>query len=159
MGNNISTPLLDWYDRHHRVFPWRVTPGERDRGIRPSPYHVWLSEIMLQQTTVQAVRPYFLKFIEKWPTVADLASEADEEIMKAWAGLGYYSRARNLKKCAERIVFEHECLFPEDETTLKTLPGIGGAPGNCGLQSSQGNTVDLLAALPHSHTPTQTTTT
>ena len=104
MGNTISTPLLDWYDRHHREFPWRVTPADQAQGLRPSPYHVWLSEIMLQQTTVQAVRPYFLKFVRRWPTVADLAGEADEEIMKAWAGLGYYSRARNLKKCAECIV-------------------------------------------------------
>ncbi|MEM9104744.1 MAG: A/G-specific adenine glycosylase [Pseudomonadota bacterium] len=125
MGNDISTILLDWYDRHHRDFPWRVTPGERKRGIQPSAYHVWLSEIMLQQTTVQAVRPYFLKFIEKWPTVTDLSAEADEEIMKAWAGLGYYSRARNLKKCAERIVLEHESTFPEEEGSLKKLPGIG----------------------------------
>jgi A/G-specific adenine glycosylase len=125
MGNDIGAILLDWYDRHHRDFPWRVPPAGRAEGKRPSPYHVWLSEIMLQQTTVQAVHPYFLKFIARWPDVATLAAADDEEILKAWAGLGYYSRARNLKKCAERIVCEHNGVFPGEEDTLKTLPGIG----------------------------------
>lgn len=116
---------MDWYDRNHRVFPWRITPDECARGTRPSPYHVWLSEIMLQQTTVQAVRPYFLKFVAHWPNVTALADENEEEILKAWAGLGYYSRARNLKKCAERVAREHGGVFPDTEAALKTLPGIG----------------------------------
>ncbi|MEX3007972.1 A/G-specific adenine glycosylase [Hoeflea sp. TYP-13] len=121
----ISAGLLDWYDRHHREFPWRISPSDRKRGVKPTPYHVWLSEIMLQQTTVQAVRPYFLTFIERWPDVVSLADAPDDDIMKAWAGLGYYSRARNLKKCAELVASQHGGMFPDNETALKTLPGIG----------------------------------
>ena len=124
-SQSISTTLLKWYDSNHRNFPWRVTPADSIRGVAPSPYHVWLSEIMLQQTTVQAVQPYFLKFVARWPDVADLAAEEDEEIMKAWAGLGYYSRARNLKKCAERVATELGGRFPDSEAELKSLPGIG----------------------------------
>lgn len=124
-SKTISDTLLNWYDRNHREFPWRVAPADRARGARPSPYHVWLSEIMLQQTTVQAVRPYFLKFIGRWPEVTDLAAAAEEDIMKAWAGLGYYSRARNLKKCADRVASEHGGAFPDTERALKQLPGIG----------------------------------
>ena len=92
--------LLDWYDYNAREMPWRIGPKKRLSGIRPNPYHVWLSEIMLQQTTVASVKPYFTKFTTKWPTIFDLANAKDEEVMGAWAGLGYYARARNLLKCA-----------------------------------------------------------
>lgn len=95
------------------------------RGLRADPYRVWLSEVMLQQTTVQAVRSYFALFINRWPTVGDLARAETEEVMKAWAGLGYYARARNLKKCAEAVAFQHGGIFPDTEDGLKVLPGIG----------------------------------
>lgn len=121
----INSKLLGWYDRHHRDFPWRVAPEQRLHGVVPDPYQVWLSEIMLQQTTVQTVRPYFLKFLEKWPDVNALAAASDEDIMKAWAGLGYYSRARHLKKCAELVASNYAGRFPDKEDALKALPGIG----------------------------------
>ena len=117
--------LLAWYDRHHRTLPWRVTPTDAAVGVVPDPYHVWLSEIMLQQTTVGAVRDYFTRFLAAWPAVADLAAAPEEDILKAWAGLGYYSRARNLHKCARVIVAEHGGRFPGSAAELKTLPGIG----------------------------------
>lgn len=112
--------LLKWYDRHARVLPWRYTPGNK-----ANPYHVWLSEVMLQQTTVQAVIPYFGKFVDKWPTVKKLAAAKDEEVMHAWAGLGYYARARNLLKCARAVASEYKGIFPESLSELKNLPGIG----------------------------------
>ena len=117
--------ILDWYDRHHRDLPWRVSPPMAASGARPDPYRVWLSEVMLQQTTVQAVKTYFALFTSRWPTVADLARAETEDVMKSWAGLGYYARARNLKKCAETVAFEHGGLFPDTEEGLKALPGIG----------------------------------
>ncbi|MEL6435583.1 MAG: A/G-specific adenine glycosylase [Pseudomonadota bacterium] len=117
--------LLGWYDRHARELPWRVSPSDRARGIAPDPYRVWLSEIMLQQTTVAAVRAYFEKFTSIWPTVHDLAAANEDDLLKAWAGLGYYSRARNLKKCADAIVAEHGGVFPADLEALRALPGIG----------------------------------
>jgi A/G-specific adenine glycosylase len=117
--------LLAWYDRHHRVLPWRVSPKARAQGKIADPYHVWLSEVMLQQTTVQAVKAYFEKFLTLWPTVADLASADTEDVMKAWAGLGYYARARNLKKCAEAVVADHGGVFPGTVEGLRDLPGIG----------------------------------
>lgn len=120
-----AKPLLDWYDRHHRDLPWRVSPGMAARGVKPDPYRVWLSEVMLQQTTVQAVKPYFAKFLERWPEVTDLAAAENDEVMAAWAGLGYYARARNLKKCAEAVAKDHRGVFPDTETGLKSLPGIG----------------------------------
>jgi len=95
------------------------------RGVRPDPYHIWMSEVMLQQTTVQAVKAYFEKFRRLWPTVGDLAAADTEEVMKAWAGLGYYARARNLKKCAEAVARDHAGVFPDTEEGLKALPGIG----------------------------------
>lgn len=116
----IRARLLDWYDRHRRVLPWRALPSER-----PVPYHVWLSEIMLQQTVVRAVIPYFEKFVEKWPTIKDLAAAEQHEVMEAWAGLGYYSRARNLYKCAQIITREYQGDFPQEEKALKALPGVG----------------------------------
>lgn len=117
--------LLDWYDRHARRLPWRVAPEDRKLGEVPDPYRVWLSEIMLQQTTVAAVKDYFQRFCQLWPTVEDLAHAPEEDVMKAWAGLGYYSRARNLKKCAETVAAEHGGRFPETEEALQKLPGIG----------------------------------
>jgi A/G-specific adenine glycosylase len=120
-----AAPLLDWYDRHARRLPWRVGPAARRRGERADPYRVWLSEVMLQQTTVAAVAGYFRAFTERWPTVADLAAAAEEDVMKAWAGLGYYARARNLKRCAEAVAADHGGRFPESEAALLALPGIG----------------------------------
>ncbi len=122
---DLSDALLEWYDRNARVMPWRVGPAARRDGQRPDPYHVWLSEIMLQQTTVATVRDYFRKFVETWPTVQALAAAPDEDIMAAWAGLGYYARARNLLKCARVVVAEHGGQFPADHGALLGLPGIG----------------------------------
>lgn len=112
--------MLSWYDAHYRPMPWRAPPGER-----PDPYHDWLSEIMLQQTTVYTVKAYFEKFIDKWPTIHDLAKAAQEEVMHEWAGLGYYARARNLHKCAKIVSEERGGVFPDNEEELKKLPGIG----------------------------------
>jgi A/G-specific adenine glycosylase len=123
--NVIAAKLLAWYDRHHRELPWRVTPAEYAGGIRPDPYRVWLSEIMLQQTTVEAVKPYFRAFTERWPDIAALAAAEPDDIMKAWAGLGYYSRARNLRKCAELVARTHDGCFPDRVEELAKLPGIG----------------------------------
>ena len=123
--DGIGAALLDWYDRQARVLPWRVGPGERRAGIRPDPYRVWLSEVMLQQTTVAAVRDYFRRFTERWPDVAALAAAEDGEVMAEWAGLGYYARARNLLKCARVVAGHHGGRFPENRDALLTLPGIG----------------------------------
>ena len=125
MMPDVAPRLLAWYDRHHRKLPWRVGPTERARGVSPDPYRVWLSEIMLQQTTVAAVKPYFDAFVDRWPDVAALAAAPRDDVMKAWAGLGYYARARNLKASAEAIVRDHRGRFPESATALKMLPGIG----------------------------------
>jgi A/G-specific adenine glycosylase len=123
--DEIAGAILSWYDKYHRDLPWRVPPSEIRAGRRPDPYHVWLSEIMLQQTTVEAVKPYFRKFTTLWPTVEALAGADPDEIMKAWAGLGYYSRARNLLKCAGEVVATHGGAFPEEMVKLRALPGIG----------------------------------
>jgi len=112
--------LLGWYDRHARVLPWRAA-----RGVRQDPYRVWLSEIMLQQTTVATVGPYFMRFLTQWPDVAALAAAPREELLRAWAGLGYYTRARNLHACAQIIVADHGGRFPDNEAALRALPGIG----------------------------------
>ena len=125
MKQPVTGLLLDWYDRHHRDLPWRVPPAARAAGTRPDPYHVWLSEIMLQQTTVRAVKPYFQAFLRQWPDVGALAGVPETDVMKAWAGLGYYSRARNLKKCADVVARDHDGRFPSEEAALKALPGIG----------------------------------
>ena len=122
---SISTDLLAWYDRHARRLPWRVGPRERAGGAAPDPYRVWLSEVMLQQTTVAAVKPYFERFVSTWPTVGALAASPRDNVMKAWAGLGYYSRARNLHACAQVVASEHDGRFPRSAAALKTLPGIG----------------------------------
>ena len=118
---DIAPALLDHYDRHARVLPWRAMPGE----AQPDPYRVWLSEIMLQQTTVAAVMPYFERFTARWPNVAALAATEDAELMAAWAGLGYYARARNLLACARKVVTEYDGQFPGEESALRTLPGVG----------------------------------
>jgi A/G-specific adenine glycosylase len=111
--------LLAWYDMHGRDLPWRV------KGTRADPYRVWLSEIMLQQTTVAAVRDYFLKFVAIWPDVRALAAAELDDVLKAWAGLGYYARARNLHACAKAVVRDHDGAFPADHAALLKLPGIG----------------------------------
>ncbi|MBM3532042.1 MAG: A/G-specific adenine glycosylase [Alphaproteobacteria bacterium] len=115
----IHEALLGWYDRHRRVLPWRARAGEV-----ADPYHVWLSEIMLQQTTVKTVAPYFVAFLKRWPTVGDLAAAELEDVLRAWAGLGYYARARNLHACA-RAVAAKGGAFPSSEAELRELPGIG----------------------------------
>ncbi len=122
---DLSLDLLAWYDVHAREMPWRIGPADRKAGVRPDPYAVWLSEVMLQQTTVAAVRAYHNKFMGLWPTVSVLAAAQDADVMAAWAGLGYYARARNLLKCACKIVDEHAGVFPETNDELLTLPGIG----------------------------------
>ncbi len=117
--------LLDWYDRNAREMPWRVGPSARMAGVRPDPYHVWLSEVMLQQTTVAAVGNYFRRFTDLWPTLRDLAGAEDAEVMAEWAGLGYYARARNLLKCARIVAAEYGGQFPASREELIALPGIG----------------------------------
>jgi A/G-specific adenine glycosylase len=117
--------LLAWYDRHARKLPWRVGPKDRARGVTPDPYRVWLSEIMLQQTGVTTVKPYFDDFVARWPNVEALAAAPRDDVLKAWAGLGYYARARNLKACAEMVARELGGHFPETSTALRALPGIG----------------------------------
>jgi A/G-specific adenine glycosylase len=125
-GETLIAPrLLAWYDRHARRLPWRVSPRDRARGVAPDPYRVWLSEVMLQQTTVAAVKSYFEAFTAAWPTVRDLAAAPRDEVMKAWAGLGYYARARNLHACAEVVARDHGGRFPDTAEGLRALPGIG----------------------------------
>jgi A/G-specific adenine glycosylase len=120
-----AAAVLSWYGAHARDLPWRVGPAERAEGRRPDPYRVWLSEIMLQQTTVATVRDYYLRFVALWPTVADLAAAPLDAVLKQWAGLGYYARARNLHACAVAVVERHGGHFPESSAELLTLPGIG----------------------------------
>jgi A/G-specific adenine glycosylase len=122
---DIRARLLCWYDANARALPWRVSPGDQTGGVRPDPYRVWLSEVMLQQTTVPHAAPYFLAFTRRWPTVGALAAEQDGEVMAAWAGLGYYSRARNLLACARAVASSHGGVFPETEAGLLALPGVG----------------------------------
>ena len=119
MAATVSDILLDWYDRHARDLPWRAPPGTP----LPDPYRVWLSEVMLQQTTVAAVKPYFEAFTGRWPDVAALAAAPEDDVMAAWAGLGYYSRARNLVKCARAVAARGG--FPTTEAELRELPGLG----------------------------------
>lgn len=119
-SNPDPADLLAWYDRHRRDLPWRAKPGEG-----ADPYRVWLSEIMLQQTTVTAVKPYYAAFLARFPTIEALAAAPTDSVMQAWAGLGYYSRARNLHACAQAVVAAHGGRFPENEPDLRKLPGIG----------------------------------
>tara|TARA_R110002096_G_scaffold33980_2_gene97459 strand:- start:595 stop:1638 length:1044 start_codon:yes stop_codon:yes gene_type:complete len=118
--STFADQLLNWYDTHRRSLPWRALPGQT-----PVPYHVWLSEIMLQQTTVATVKAYYKKFLLLWPTVEALAAAPQETVLKEWAGLGYYARARNLHKCAQIITADYGGEFPNTEVTLRALPGIG----------------------------------
>jgi A/G-specific adenine glycosylase len=120
MPANASNALLCWYAVDKRRLPWRA-----EGGARPDPYRVWLSEVMLQQTNVTAVKPYFEAFTRRWPTLKALAAAADAEVMAAWAGLGYYARARNLLACARIVAADHGGRFPEEEAELRKLPGIG----------------------------------
>ena len=122
IARDFAPRLLAWYDRAARVLPWRIAPGSDER---PDPYRIWLAEVMLQQTTVAAVAGYFARFTERWPTVADLAAAEDADVMAAWAGLGYYARARNLLACARAVVMDHGGRFPDSEAALRALPGIG----------------------------------
>ncbi len=117
---NTASSLLEWWDRERRELPWRTAPGRTADA-----YRVWLSEIMLQQTTVKVVIPYYERFLARWPTIESLAAAPLEHVLAAWAGLGYYSRARNLHKCAQLIASEHGGQFPRTAEALLALPGIG----------------------------------
>ena len=123
MRETYAADLLGWYDRHARALPWRIGPADRAAGVRPDPYRVWLSEIMLQQTTVAAVKGYFDRFTTLWPDVGALAAAPDAAVMAEWAGLGYYARARNLLACAQAVAGQGG--FPDTEDGLRALPGIG----------------------------------
>ena len=151
-----ATALLDWYDRNARAMPWRMPPGSAQR---PDPYRIWLSEVMLQQTTVAAVRSYFQRFTTRWPSVSALAQAQDSEVMAEWAGLGYYARARNLLKCARAV---HDLgAFPTTYAQLLTLPGIGpytaAAIAAIAFDESatvvDGNVERVMARLHNIHTP------
>ncbi|WP_264211676.1 A/G-specific adenine glycosylase [Leisingera thetidis] len=153
--------LLAWYDVHAREMPWRVGPAKRAAGERPDPYKVWLSEVMLQQTTVAAVREYFLRFTKRWPAVPDLAAAEDADVMSEWAGLGYYARARNLLKCARAVASDFGGTFPDSYEGLLKLPGIG--PYTAAAISSiafdrpetvlDGNVERVMARLHNIHEP------
>lgn len=159
--DNMSVILLDWYDANAREMPWRVGPQARKDGVRPDPYAIWMSEIMLQQTTVATVKDYFRRFIARWPTVQDLAAAPDADVMAEWAGLGYYARARNLLKCARAVVDVHDGAFPADHAALLKLPGIG--PYTAAAVSSiafdlphavlDGNVERVMARIHDNHTP------
>jgi A/G-specific adenine glycosylase len=120
LHEELGGKLLAWYDSQGRILPWRSKPG-----VKANPYHVWLSEIMLQQTTVAAVRDYYVKFLKLWPTVSELAAASQDDVLRAWAGLGYYARARNLHACAKSIVQNWNGKFPTTQAELQSLPGIG----------------------------------
>src|SRR5271156_2770173 len=120
ISSPLPTDLLAWYDRHRRALPWRAPPGHRADS-----YRVWLSEIMLQQTTVKAVGPYYGRFLARWPEIHALAAAPLDDVLKAWAGLGYYARARNLHACARAVAERHGGEFPDNETALRDLAGIG----------------------------------
>ncbi len=156
-----SDTLLEWYDQHARDLPWRISPADRAQGVWPDPYRIWLSEVMLQQTTVAAVKDYFHRFTTRWPTVADLAAAEDADVMGEWAGLGYYARARNLLKCARVVAQDHGGVFPDTYDGLIKLPGIG--PYTAAAISAiafdrketvlDGNVERVMARLYDIHTP------
>jgi A/G-specific adenine glycosylase len=156
MAITHAARLLAWYDRHRRTLPWRAPAGERT-----PPYLVWLSEIMLQQTTVATVGDYFHRFVKRWPTVEALAGAPIDEVLSAWAGLGYYARARNLHACAQAVVVQHAGKFPGDEAALLALPGIGRytAAAICAIAFDQpasavdGNVERVIARLYAIETP------
>ena len=157
----LSDDILEWYDTHAREMPWRVPPAARLAGTQPDPYRIWMSEVMLQQTTVATVKAYFERFTTRWPTVTDLAAAADADVMGEWAGLGYYARARNLLKCARAVVADHGGVFPSDHAALLKLPGIG--PYTAAAIASiafdlrhtvlDGNVERVMARLHDIHTP------
>ncbi|MCY3879143.1 MAG: A/G-specific adenine glycosylase [Rhodobacteraceae bacterium] len=122
---HLNRRLLAWYDRHGRDLPWRLHPARRRKGQLPDPYRVWLSEILLQQTSVATVSRHFDRLVQRWPTVLDLAAAEEPEVLSAWAGLGYYSRARNLLQCARLIARDFDGEFPAETSRLLPLPGIG----------------------------------
>lgn len=124
-SDKIGAALMRWYDVQARILPWRVPPEQSRMGVRADPYHVWLSEVMLQQTTVAAVREPFARFLSHWPRLADLAAADDATVMGEWAGLGYYARARNLIACARAVMRDHDGMFPDNRDALLGLPGIG----------------------------------
>ena len=156
-----AADLLEWYDRHARKMPWRVGPQERQAGVAPDPYRIWMSEIMLQQTTVAAVKAYFLRFTSRWPTVQDLAAAEDADVMAEWAGLGYYARARNLLKCARVVANDYGGAFPTSRDALLALPGVG--PYTAAAVASiafdepatvvDGNVERVMARIYDHHTP------
>lgn len=159
-----SSDLLDWYDHNARKMPWRVSPKDRAQGVLPNPYFIWMSEVMLQQTTVAAVKDYFNRFTTRWPSVVDLANAADSDVMGEWAGLGYYARARNLLKCARYVVEHHDGHFPNTYDALIKLPGVG--PYTAAAISSiafdtaatvvDGNVERVMARVFDIHTPLPT---
>lgn len=157
----VSDELLDWYDRSARIMPWRTAPADKLAGVRPDPYRVWMSEVMLQQTTVAAVTAYFEKFTALWPTVTALAAAPDADVMAQWAGLGYYARARNLLKCARAVVADHGGVFPGSRDALLTLPGIGPYTASAIAAIAydepavvvDGNVERVMARLFNVHTP------
>jgi A/G-specific adenine glycosylase len=158
---NISDLMLDWYDQHARELAWRVSPSDRLANVIPDPYRIWLSEVMLQQTTVAAVTDYFHRFLARWPTVNDLAAAPDGDVMGEWAGLGYYARARNLLKCARAVAHDFDGVFPDTYDALLKLPGIG--PYTAAAISAiafdraetvmDGNVERVMARLYDIHTP------
>lgn len=158
---DLPASLLDWYDRNARDLPWRVPPDHSKAGLRPDPYRIWLSEVMLQQTTVAAVKAYFHRFTTRWPSVADLAAAEDGDVMGEWAGLGYYARARNLLKCARAVVADHGGVFPDTRDGLLGLPGIGPYTASAiaaiafGRAETvvDGNVERVMARLHDIHTP------
>ncbi len=154
----LRVALLDWYDREARALPWRVGPSARRAGQRPDPYAVWLSEVMLQQTTVAAVGPYFARFLEAFPTAEALAAAPREEVLRLWAGLGYYSRARNLHAAAQALVANGT---PRDEAGWRALPGVGPYTAaavaaiafDCPANVVDGNVERVMARLAAVETP------
>lgn len=134
--SDMRQALLDWYDREGRSLPWRVRPEDRARGVSADPYAIWLSEIMLQQTTVPHATPYWFRFLDLWPRVEDLAAAPRDDVLKEWAGLGYYARARNLHACAQLVAADLDGQFPETLKGLLALPGIGDYTANAILAAA-----------------------
>lgn len=157
----ISQQLLDWYAQHARAMPWRRPPGAPMPTDTDWPYRVWLAEVMLQQTTVEAAEPYFIAFTSCWPSVQALAAASDEAVMQAWAGLGYYARARNLLACARIVAHDHGGHFPVTEAALRRLPGLGAysAAAIAAFAFGQraiiidGNIERVITRLANIHTP------
>jgi A/G-specific adenine glycosylase len=130
---SLRAPLLAWYDVHRRDLPWRTAPGDT-----PDPYRIWLSEVMLQQTRVEAVRPYFARWMERFPTLESLAAADHDEVMKAWEGLGYYSRARNLHRAVREVAERYGGRVPDDPALFRALPGVGRYTGGAVLSIAFG---------------------